>query len=353
MSARVNNGVFSVARMCMLATLLAAGMAAVAQQGLFEATVPVVSQEPEQRASALRTALGEVLVRLTGDQSILADPGVQSILKSPGDFVEQYRYFAAPGDEAQETLQLRVGFNADALQQALRQQGVGYWGNERPVTLAWVAVDDNGERYLLSAESGKAVQDIMSAAAARRGLPILFPLMDLEDQSRLQFTDVWGEFLAKIEDASSRYQPQAILVGRLQRERSGGWSARWTMQVAGDDRSWSDSSAVLDELLAENVDTATDMLASRFAVRETGGLMGEMPLSVQDIRSFDDYARLSSYLGSLTPVKSLQVTRVLGDRMDYELEISGSVRNLEQLFAIGRILEPVPGGAPEQYRLRP
>ena len=49
-----------------LLTLLLVAVPAPGAQQLFEAEVPVASQEPAQRATAMKQALAEVLVRVTG-----------------------------------------------------------------------------------------------------------------------------------------------------------------------------------------------------------------------------------------------------------------------------------------------
>ena len=105
------------------------------------------------------------------------------------------------------------------------------WGPERPLTLLWVAVDDGvGGRALLGAnettELGApttpqmtalltTVREEIVAAADERGLPIAWPLLDLEDLNAVTFTDVWGGFEDRIVAASTRYRADAVLIGRV------------------------------------------------------------------------------------------------------------------------------------------
>src|SRR5690606_23626096 len=98
----------------------------------------------------------------------------------------------------------RVEFSSGPIERTLESLGKPVWGPERPMTLLWIAIDTGGgERVLLSdsgigtdtfadtagvagvspetVELAEAVREQISAVAEERGLPIRFPLLDLED----------------------------------------------------------------------------------------------------------------------------------------------------------------------------
>ena len=155
-------------------------------------------------------------------------------------------------------------------------------------------------------------------AARQRGVPIVFPLMDLEDQSRARFTDIWGGFFDNVLLASEGYHPQAILIGRLNRSASGGWSSRWQLQVGGRPAAWTDSRNDLALLSQQGIDTAADMLASQFAVSSGGdGSSTSVTIEVSGVNSLADYARVNAYLEALTSVADLQLTQVSGPTLQY------------------------------------
>ena len=175
--------------------LLSVSGIAPARDNLFEADVPVAGQQPDLRTAYMKTALQEVLVRVTGQPDVLNRDSVRSMLDSPERFVQQYRYYTLP-ESTPPRLMLRVSFDGGSIQQALRQQGVAYWGKtERPEILLWLAVEDRGTRYIVSAQDNSDAARELQEAARQRGIPLLLPLMDLEDQSQVRFTDVWGGFL--------------------------------------------------------------------------------------------------------------------------------------------------------------
>ena len=343
----------AIVALFLLAALPPPGFAAGVER-LYEAEQPVSGQAAGERDAALRAALGEVLVRITGERGVLSHPAVQPLLADPAPYVQQYGYRTRPGagSPAHPVQDLWVRFDGAALEREMRRQGLPFWGRERPVTLVWLAVEDFGERYLVSAESDRDVRRFVEQAARRRGIPVLFPLMDLEDQIRVRFADVWGGFLDSVVDASSRYTPQALLVGRLHRESEAVWSIRLTLWVRGATHAWERTRGGMEEVLVAGVEEAADRLAARFALRGDGAGATRLSLTVEDVRDLGDYARVSRYLTSLTPVRGLQVARLEPGRVEYRLDLRADLQALEQLIAIDPLLEPVPG-AQQVYRLRP
>jgi hypothetical protein len=70
-----------------------------ADASLFESEVIVENQTPAVRSAALRKALGEVLVRVTGRAGVTATEPARDLLARPEQLVQQYRYFNESGQE--------------------------------------------------------------------------------------------------------------------------------------------------------------------------------------------------------------------------------------------------------------
>jgi hypothetical protein len=332
--------------------LLSVSGIAPARDNLFEADVPVVGQQPDLRTAYMKSALQEVLVRVTGQPDVLNRDSVRSMLDNPERFVQQYRYYTVAGSTPPR-LMLRVNFDGVAIQQALRQQGVAYWGNtERPEILLWLAVEDRGTRYIVSAQDDSDAARELQEAARQRGIPLLLPLMDLEDQSQVRFTDVWGGFFDGLLAASARYKPGDVMIGRLNRGPSGGWEARWDMGGGRDGGSWNGSGKQLGDVLQAGIDTLSERLAAGHAVAEAGSVAGMTSITVGDVNTLTAFARVDDYLSSLTTVRRLALERVDGSTLQYALQLAGSLDGLTQTIAIGTVLEPSPGGAPGAYRMR-
>jgi uncharacterized protein len=337
--------------------LLAGAVQGGQEAGLYEAQVPVASQAAPEREQALRAALAQVLVKVSGDRSAPQRSALAQALANAGQYVQQFGYRTPP--EASEGLLLWARFDADGVARVLREAGLPVWAQRRPVTLVWIAVQDEQRRELVSAGGGVPdVQAALETAAHSRGLPILLPLLDLEDQRALDFADVWGGFGDVVLRASSRYQPEAVLVGRLQRERSGQWRARWTLYEGTAGAHW-ESEGHLEAAVAAGIERLADDLAARY-VAPSGAERGRLALAVTDVMSLEAYARADRYLRELGPVEEVQVLQVEPERVVFLLEVRGGQQALERAIAPGGVLQPLgvmptDGVAPSalQYRLLP
>lgn len=321
-------------------------------QDLFEAEVPVTSQQPDERKAAMRQALSDVLVRVTGQRELLHSERARLLLDDATHHVQQYRYFTEP-ESTPPRLMLRVRFDGEGVRRALREHGIAYWGGaERPDTLVWLAVEERGRRYIVSAQDETVAQKQVRQAAKQRGIPLLFPLMDLQDQTQVRFSDVWGGFFDRVLEASDRYNPQAVLIGRLNRSSTGSWTARWNLRLAGNTTAWSDTDKQLAGVVQAGIDNVADNLASRLAVTDSGTVGNRVNVTVEDINTLAAYARVTDYLASLTAVRQLQVEQVAGTSVVYVLQLNGTLQGLTQTITIGTVLEPATVDTPGIYRVR-
>jgi hypothetical protein len=325
---------------------------------LFVAVVVVDVQQAEARMQAMRDGLAEVLVSATGYGASAQDPGLADLLDNAPRYVQQYRYRTVRAtDTTPATLALWMSFDAKAINQSLRERGQPVWGSARPLLLVWLALETGSERRLVSAAESVA-WPALETAARRRGLPLRLPLLDLEDQARVTAADVWGGFQETVVTASARYQPQAILLGRLYHDRQGGWHARWTLRIGEEVLHWDNTGAVPDEVLTAGVESSADALAARFAQVGAVGGGTQLSLHISDVNSLADYARLLRYLSSLSGVSAVQVTAVQGGTVSCRLTLEVGPDAVARTIGLGTTLAALPGMAEplsleRQYRLLP
>ena len=334
---------------CLFTLIFSLNAHAAEVEGLYETEVLVTSQGRDERNVAIRMALDEVLVRVSGDRNTPRLDALQGLYRRSLQLVQQYRYRALPrgaglsGDHPGGMSQvLWVSFDAAAIDQALRKASVPLWGQVRPATLVWVVVEDGGVRSLMGADTLPQSKQVMQQQAERRGLPLFVPLWDLEDQVALRFTDVWGNFQDAILRASARYATEAVLVGRLYRQTGDIWESRWTLYQGGETAHWSLSSPSQNEVLSAGVDGAADHLGRRFAKVFDESQSGRVKVVVKDLITLEDYARTTQFLQSLDVVTAIQVESVVGETMTFDLQVRGNSEGLAQTIGFGRTLANVP-----------
>jgi len=340
---------------CLFALLLVSVTVHAARvDDLFQVAVAAAGRDPGSRNAALGQALRQVLVRVTGSTESLRNPSIGPLLKNPSRFAQQFRFRDIPPETPgqAEQLKLWVQFDGVALARAVREAGLPYWGSERPDVLLWLAIDNRGRRYLVSDNSGGSAARSLSQSAYRRGLPLTLPLMDLEDQRAVQFTDVWGGFVGSLQEASQRYRPQVILVGKLGHSgTSGGWRGSWNLHGAGGQQSWTSHAANLEAAVEQGIGEASEWLALQYAVVATDEAVRS--LLVEGVQGLEDYARVSKYLASLTPVEQVQVARVNGQEVEFSLNLNSEERNLLQVITLGRVLQAIEEPSGWRFRLNP
>ena len=324
---------------------------------LYEATVPVPDQSPESQRAALREALGAVFVRASGR------PDAGTIDADASRMVQQFRYqtrqVTDPATGAvTQVLDLWARFDPVAVQRALVERGVPIWGRERPAVLTWLAYDDGFERALVDEAAPLAFRDSVLDAARARGLPLIPPLMDLQDRAALSFTDLWGGFDDSILAASQRYNADAVLVGRLFALAGDRWGARWILYTDGGAMHHESDPGPLAVVTADGVHWTADLFAERFSLLPDAAPDGRTRVVVAGIDDLDAYATALRYLESLSPVADVAVVRVERDEVTFSLELRGTREQLEQAIGLGAQFTRTPGDLDEitgalRYTIRP
>ncbi len=303
---------------------------------MFDARVAVDSQATDERRDATREGLRGILVRLTGLEVPEQHPELSSLLGDSGRFVQQYGF-----DDTDDGLELVVRFDGPAIQSRLVEVEVPIWSvDARPRTVAWVAVDRGGDRRILGGDESTDLQDALRRAAQSAGLPLLFPLMDLEDQRAVSSSDIWGGFREPILEAAERYDAEAVLVGRVSR-RGDGWRTRWSMFWDGDSHDWTVEAPELEAGLADAVSQGVTQLASLYARVPDPDAVGSFTLRVRDINDLRGYGDVTRYLRGLRDVETVEPVRIGEREVDFRMRVQGLTdRTLEHLRS-GRPLTEV------------
>ena len=327
---------------------------AVKVSGLYQATISVSDESVSKRRIALKQALGKVLVKVTGDRNIKKNMSASLLFERSERFVQQYRYHQATNKWGQKkgTSELWVQFDKNTLNEALKTYGVTIWGKERPSILVWIVYQKDENRFFVNLEESSEYLNILENRAAARGVRLLFPLLDLQDNSQISVTDVWGDFTDPILKASKRYQSDAVLTGKFIQILPTLWQSKWSVYFDEQMINWTSQSDIADIVLEEGIDELVDKLVPYY--KNTGEKNTEaIELLVNDIDSLDKYAQTFSYLKSLQSVSATNVKRVSSTYVVFELTSDRGSDGIYQEIALGKILESVEGGDRIEYRLLP
>ena len=339
--------------------LLAAvsGSARCTEVDVYEAEVPWSDRDADARASAFRQALRQVLVKVTGRRRIADAAALEPLVENAQGLVQQYRLRAVAVGEGETAVQeprLWARFDEGAVDRLVRDAGLPVWSRPRPSVLAWVAAEgpaeSDGTFRIAGAEGAEEIAEILRRGAQSRGVPLVLPLLDIEDQALAGPPELWVEADDRIRAASERYRPGGILIGSIGRIVL--WEAQWSLLLPGAAQRWSTEGDVLGLVVDEGMHEAIDALAAHYASTMPEIEGAAIAVSVSGVHDFEGYARTMRYLESLDEVESVDVLAVVAGRLRLGLKLRTGVSGLRGLVALGSTLAEDAGNVDGALALR-
>ena len=302
---------------------------------LDESLVPVETRSTAERNKAISVALQNVILKNSGATAALTNPIIIARVKSPNTLISQYGYHDIDGE-----LFLKVNFDHKRILELLREAQLPVWGKQRPLTLIWLVEDLDGERSILNDGSLLDSRQIFKLEAEAKGVPLIFPLMDLDDNMQISINDVRGMFVEQIEQASQRYQADYFVVASMS-PNANGVEYSVSLFAEGNDEQEMKTPLVTHRQVAVDasaavtgiISTVSEYYVSRYAIADSGEQLNSTVTFV-DISEMKQLVEIEKYLKQLSAVKAVNVSQMLGTRVTYNLELFGSLEDLHRLMAL-------------------
>ena len=287
--------------------LLTLGSAqAVVVDDLYEVGVVVPDRTPAARMDALPLAMQQVIGRVSGK---VIDPGF-SADEISRVYLEGFGYQSL--DDGEQGLELNARFRRTQINEWLASQQLPVWGDHRPQVLVWLGVVTDSGRIALDEVS--AAEHHADDAFEFYGLPVVFPVGDLEDSLALPVGRLFGMFRSDIKAASERYGTPAVVAARVMP-----FADYW--RVDGYLTYGNDSVSISER--AETPEQGADVLAAAVAAYFSGrfGVVANLDavpgdaqtMSVAGVADYGDYQQLLRLVGSVSGVSDVTVTAVQDD----------------------------------------
>jgi uncharacterized protein len=312
-------------------------------EDLYTVELPVADQTTTQRLQVFNQALREVIVKVSGSEEVLTRPDLERPLNNSSRYVRQFRYINKIDETAEavatDRLYLRIVFNQELLEKLLRENNIPIWGKERPSTLMLISFDDNKNVSLVSGDTTPDVVDELDRVATHKGLPVLFPLLDLEDRLILGVKDVVQLNEANIQALADRYVPDVVLVGQIFGRVDDGWQASWQLRFGDRMRDWSYRAQNREDVIQQAIGQLAKTLATEYALQTFTNLDEVVLLRVDEVIGVAGYQRILTYLQSLDAVESVRLVLINGNHVTYRVSLRNSLQDLQQLISLGDQLE--------------
>ncbi|QYJ80572.1 DUF2066 domain-containing protein [Shewanella acanthi] len=301
---------------------------------LDEADVPVSSRDNGERSQALRKTLEKVIIKNTGSAQSLQNGVIQSQLANPDALLSQYGYFEQNGQ-----LSLKASFEHRRIIALLRQAQLPVWGVQRPLTLFWVALPIDGETALLADSATSDERRAFSSFSDDRGIPVLLPMLDLDELMGINPNDVKGMYADIVSSVSGRYQADFLALVSIE-GNPGQFSYRLNLYTKATIDSGTQPLFTYNGMASTTSQAVTDMMSAlgdfyftKYAIADTGAQVGSSVTFV-NIDKMSQLVEIEKYLKQLSAVKNVTLSRMQGNKVTYSLELFGSETDFQRLLSL-------------------
>ena len=311
-----------------------AGMAN-AEQQYYSVSIEVSDRTERSRVRATSEGLAIVLRRITGNPRLPESPVVNTALASADQYALRFGYERL--DESRSAL--IVQFDPRGVRQVIEEAGLNAWSLERPRVMAWVLVEDAHGESILDSASTHEISEAMQRSATEFGVPLVLPIMDIEERLEIQPMLLRGLFFDVLRQASQRYGTQYILVGRVSAKAQGGWMGVWTLAQPGASLLDASFAGEGEEVAHGTMGFVLEELAKRFALnvnQET-----RVRISVEGVHGLSDYVELLSYLREIDGVERAQLFELTQGLLTLDLWLATSWDGFLDLLGQERRLSPI------------
>ena len=310
---------------------------------LYTIELPVANQTTELRLKAFGEAFRQVLTKVSGSDEAQKSPGIARLAPDSSRYIKQFSYVTRPGVDAEGTdaklLYLKVDFDQQLIEQLLRSRNFPVWGRERPSSLLVINSQTQGKTRLVAADATPEIVDMLDSAALNRGVPILLPLMDLEDIRLISSADVTSRRFDTIGIMAARYGPDALVIGEIMQQGAASWQGAWEARFAQQIFKWKFKADSQQLVIEQLINHLAAVLALEYALENNQRSGQDLLLQVSSMSDVSRLVSVQKYLESLNVVESVYVSLISGEQVTFRLKLRNSVEDLQRLIEFGDVLE--------------
>ena len=285
------------------------------------------------------------------DLSDSLDKAVDYVTTNPNTTVDNNAVLSqAVIPEVKDVLRLNIVFQGDAIKVLLVQAGAPFWQANRPGVLVWLVAQSGDQQRMINAELAPQFFSALNQAAKARGVPLIQPLLDLEETSQISAADLWDLSMPVIHSASQRYDNGAILVGKLSQAYDKSWFGQWMLLYRGDRQIENYRGTELADFFTLGSDLVADRLAADYAVAVNQAQRNNnLTIKFSGIRDHTDYLALSEYLRQVPALKTIQLSHIDGEHCYFSLEGNDDIDQLRALIELNGRLVPASNRGNDSY----
>jgi len=308
---------------------------------LYVVELPISDQTTTSRLQVFRSAFRKVIVKVSGNDDALKSQAFKRPQQLSARYVKQFRYINRKSEDEFDAGQLflRVDFNQRLIESLLRENGFPVWGRERPSSLLLISYDVNEVVDVVSGDSTPELMELMDQSAQALGLPVLFPLMDLEDRALISSEVITNKAYDTLGRVAVRYLPDALLIGQIIGRNAKGWQGLWETRLGDQVFRWQHTAKSRTEVIDQALSQLGGILAREYALLTQRQFEQAILMRVSQIYDVKGFVAVQKYLQSLDAIKSVLVSHVSATSITYQLNLRNQPEELQRLIELGQVLE--------------
>lgn len=333
----VLNKLFAIFFVFILCSLGSTGSWAASIEHINEGQIVVTDQSSFTQKRAGKSAFQQVVVKLSGDLSVLENLEVK---RSATNF-EQY-LVSSTFIQDDDKLIYQAEFNEQKIVGLLRSENLNVWGKRRPSGLLWLVIEDDvsNSKSLITQSSSSQYLDIVQQSAYDRGVELLMPIGDLTDSMNVTALDVWGLYSSSIFNKSIRYGTNYVVGARVGIVFDD-FSASEKLQLSyfiTNGQTIETNEIVGDSipyLIARFVNEYASYLAALYSIGASDtGLIYAVTLNISNVNTLVKYRQVLDILTSLTVTQKVELKAQSKDVASFMLTSNVPAQRLKTILKL-------------------
>ncbi|AGH80739.1 hypothetical protein PCNPT3_03985 [Psychromonas sp. CNPT3] len=311
----------------------------------------IVVRQGQEESTLKILALQQVFVKVSGNKEVNHLPGSKLSLKDINAMLAQFSYY-----KGKKHTYFIANFDEQKINRVLSSLQQPIWGKTRPTTLIWLIKTDQSGRLLVSdsylqRRADSTLSETIQQEQLARGIPLQFPLMDLEDNLAISLSDVSGRFYNILARASTRYQVANIVSADLRQINATQWQLSWQLFSTSKNKVLLSSvkKGEKAEVIQQMLDAISDYYARQYAILENTDEKFYQRIYIKGINSLTRLTKMHQLLSDMPSISSYQILSVKHNLVSLKVKIKGGLQSFANAFAIQPHLRPMPAESKPFY----
>ena len=302
-----------------------------ADKRLYEETVIVNSYSNNERKSVIASVFKKILVRVTGHVDILENEDVKSATANPDNYLRKYSY---EGGEQQAGTKpsLKLTFDQVSVDNLIKKTNFPILGGKRTNVLVVIAIDKQGDRYMINREGREEGADEIMKAFQARAIPAFFPLWDIADQS-IKVGDVLGGVEDGLNELANRYYAKSFVVGKilaLKKDNMQLYRGKLTYEFREKKYTRELEDVTFEELKLGIVNLVSETLSSDHIIQTADNEKSKtIMVVVNGMNALNKWDYLERRIKSISGVKDFKIKKLSKAHLEVKVNFSGDLKTFQ------------------------